>query len=75
MRKDGTQLPGPRHISLSLIPDVNNPDLRYSHLLMQFGQFIDHDLSHVIYAHIIHTFKGKERRCLCCGSIGIRGLA
>ncbi|CAG7729964.1 unnamed protein product [Allacma fusca] len=47
VRKDRRPLPNPRFVSRSLVPDVNQPDPRYSHLVMQFGQFIDHDLSHV----------------------------
>jgi peroxidase len=47
VRRDGTPLPSARLITLSIVPDANLPDLRYSHMLMQFGQFVDHDLSHV----------------------------
>ena len=61
VRRDGSPLPSPRYISLSLNPDVNNPDLRYSLLLMQFGQFIDHDLSHVPIFRL-HDLNGVD----CC---------
>ncbi len=38
VRKDGSPLPNARFITLNLVPDANFPDLRYSHMLMQFGQ-------------------------------------
>ena len=36
--------PSPRHISETIIRDIPN-DEKLTHMLMQFGQFIDHDLS------------------------------
>ncbi|CAL8121494.1 unnamed protein product [Orchesella dallaii] len=63
VRKDGSPLPGARFVSRSLVPDVNQPDPRYSHLVMQFGQFVDHDLSHVP----IFRF-GDMGGINCCGN-------
>ena len=37
-------VPSARHVSQTVIRDIAN-DERLSHILMQFGQFIDHDLS------------------------------
>lgn len=65
VRKDGTPLPSARFISRSLVPDVNQPDPRYSHLLMQFGQFLDHDLAHVP----IFRF-GDNSGIQCCSKNG-----
>jgi len=42
---DGGQLPGAREVSLILAPDKHEPNPRYTLLVMQFGQFLDHDLT------------------------------
>lgn len=42
---DGGQLPNARLISLSIAPDAALKNNKYSLLLMQFGQFVDHDLT------------------------------
>ena len=36
--------PSPRLVSLTVVRDRPNIDDRYSHLMMQWGQFLDHDL-------------------------------
>ena len=42
----GEQLPSARLVSLNLVPDVDTPsDTDTSHV-MQWGQFVDHDLAH-----------------------------
>ncbi|KAF0289714.1 Peroxidasin [Amphibalanus amphitrite] len=41
----GQQLPSPRLISTSMHSDVSSPHTRYTMILMQFGQFLDHDIS------------------------------
>ncbi|KAI2808591.1 hypothetical protein BLOT_006536 [Blomia tropicalis] len=43
--KDGSELPNPRLLSLSIAPEANLENNKYSLLLMQFGQFVDHDLT------------------------------
>ena len=43
---DGSPLPSAREVSLSLAPDKNQPNRRYTLMVMQLGQFIDHDLTH-----------------------------
>ena len=40
-----TRLPSPRVVSTNLMLGSNATDAAHSHLLMQFGQFVDHDLS------------------------------
>uniref|UniRef100_UPI00358FE3B3 peroxidasin homolog isoform X2 n=1 Tax=Myxine glutinosa TaxID=7769 RepID=UPI00358FE3B3 len=42
---NGHRLPTPRRVSTQLIgSDVVTPDNRYTHMLMQWGQFFDHDI-------------------------------
>lgn len=41
----GTQLPNPRTVSLSTVRWSERPDSKASVMLMQWGQFIDHDLT------------------------------
>ena len=43
---DGSPLPSARDVSLALAPDNNKPNRRYTLMVMQLGQFIDHDLTH-----------------------------
>ena len=38
-------LPNPRWMSQKNHPDEDLPDTRYTHMVMQFGQFLDHDLT------------------------------
>ena len=39
-------LPSPRAISEALIADLNRPSTDFTLMLMQWGQFIDHDITH-----------------------------
>ena len=43
-------------------PDEDQPDTRYTHMVMQFGQFLDHDLT-------LTPKDGKIARC--CDNIMI----
>ena len=43
--KDGGELPNARLISLTIAPEASIENNKYSLMLMQFGQFIDHDLT------------------------------
>jgi hypothetical protein len=42
---NGQPLPNPRVISTLIHPDISNLHTRYSLMLMQFAQFLDHDLT------------------------------
>lgn len=41
----GAPLPNPRTISTTIHPDISNLHTRYSLMVMQFAQFVDHDLT------------------------------
>ena len=40
-----SSLPNPRWISQKNHPDADHPDYRFTHMVMQFGQFLDHDVT------------------------------
>lgn len=43
----GPPHPSPRVVSTEIISTLHvTPDPRYTHMLMQFGQFLDHDITH-----------------------------
>ncbi|XP_065580760.1 uncharacterized protein LOC136040414 isoform X2 [Artemia franciscana] len=41
----GRPLPSPRLISITVHPDISSPHRRYTTILMQFGQFLGHDVT------------------------------
>jgi len=49
-------LPNPRWMSKRNHPDEDRPDSRYTHMVMQFGQFLDHDI----------TLTPKDESLNCC---------
>ncbi|XP_023338409.1 chorion peroxidase isoform X2 [Eurytemora carolleeae] len=49
-------LPNPRYLSQRNHPDNDNPDTRFTHMVMQFGQFLDHDI----------TVTPKDETLDCC---------
>ncbi|XP_047106680.1 uncharacterized protein LOC124775853 [Schistocerca piceifrons] len=46
MSVTGKPLPSPRLISVNVHPDTSQPHVKYSLMFMQFGQLLDHDLTH-----------------------------
>ena len=40
-----SRLPSPRVVSTNIMMGTNASDDIHSHMLMQFGQFLDHDIS------------------------------
>ena len=62
----GGDLPSPRLVSTRLAKDVDSTDSRYSVILMNFGQFIDHDSTHV---PVMKAGDGRDLDC-CSNSAG-----
>ncbi|KAL0278790.1 UNVERIFIED_CONTAM: hypothetical protein PYX00_000497 [Menopon gallinae] len=56
----GLPLPSPRKISTTVLWDKNVPSTSVTHLLMQWGQFIDHDIT---AASQSRGFNGSIPRC------------
>jgi len=63
--QDKTPLPNPRIVSLALHQSKKKPDTRHSLALMQWGQFVDHDLTHIPTQ--MDDF-GRELDCQACDS-------
>ncbi|XP_046445457.1 chorion peroxidase-like [Daphnia pulex] len=47
IRKFGQELPSVRVVRSVLVTDENHPKVDMTHMLMQWGQFLDHDMIHV----------------------------
>ncbi|XP_067203363.1 uncharacterized protein [Linepithema humile] len=61
----GTQLPNPRVISTVIHPDISNLHNRYTLMVMQFAQFLDHDLT---MTPIHKGFQESIPSCRSCDS-------
>ena len=44
---DGTELPSPRLVSRACVSTDEVPSTQFTNILMNLGQFLDHDLTHV----------------------------
>ncbi|XP_013777552.2 uncharacterized protein LOC106462198, partial [Limulus polyphemus] len=58
-------LPSPRVISTTVHYDVSAPHVRYSLMVMQWGQFLDHDIT---FTPMNEGFKGSVLNCKDCDS-------
>ncbi|XP_063868298.1 peroxidasin-like [Scylla paramamosain] len=61
----GKPLPSPRLISTNMHNDVSAPHVRYTLMVMQWGQFIDHD---IIFTPINKGFQDSILDCRRCDS-------
>ncbi|XP_075146789.1 chorion peroxidase [Haematobia irritans] len=66
--KDGSLLTGAREISRILLGDADRPHPRYNLLLMQFGQFIAHD---VTQSATVRLENGEAVQCCAPKNAGI----
>ncbi|XP_043916356.1 peroxidasin homolog [Protopterus annectens] len=65
----GHPLPLPRLVSTTLIgTETITPDDRYSHMLMQWGQFIDHDLDQTVPALSMSSFSNGQPCSATCSN-------
>ena len=61
----GSDLPSPRLISTRLATNFNNKDLRYTAIVMSFGQFVDHDLTQ---APVLKSATNQDLDCCSAGA-------
>lgn len=63
---NGFRLPSPRLVSTSLITtDVIEQDTEITHMTMQWGQFLDHDLDHALPAVSSESWDGVDCKKTC----------
>ncbi|XP_071514131.1 uncharacterized protein [Panulirus ornatus] len=65
MSVTGSILPSPRLISTNMHNDVSAPHVRYTLMVMQWGQFIDHD---IIFTPVNKGFQDSILDCRRCDS-------
>ena len=58
----GSKLPNPRKVSQEIHSNVNSPDPKFTLMLMQWGQFLDHDITHT------PNIRGHDNSILDCRS-------
>lgn len=64
--EDGSSLPSARLVSISVIPDIDSPDEKHSLWVMQYGQFVDHDLTSTPVFRMANAGEG----IMCCSEDG-----
>jgi len=58
----GSKLPNPRKVSQEIHDNVHSPDPKFTLMLMQWGQFLDHDITHT------PNIRGHDNSILDCRS-------
>ena len=71
----GAALPSPRLLSINLVPDVDAPSELDTHNLMQWGQFVDHDITHTPLYRLSNPESSGIQCCLPDGSGPISKLS
>ena len=56
----GAALPSARLVSINIVPDVDSPSELDTHNVMQWGQFVDHDITHTPLFRYIFINQGKS---------------
>ena len=67
----GSSLPSPRLISATVSPDVDSPSQLDTHNVMQWGQFVDHD---VTFTPVTRLSSEEAPGILCCNPDGTKPL-
>lgn len=63
---NGFPLPSPRLVSTKLITtETISPDSQITHMVMQWGQFLDHDLDHALPSISSESFDGVDCKKTC----------
>ncbi|OQV25326.1 Peroxidasin [Hypsibius exemplaris] len=63
MSVTGVALPSPRAVQVAVITDLDRPHPLYTHILMNFGQFLDHDITLTPIATALNGFNFNCRSC------------
>jgi len=72
--KSGEDLPSARLISINIVPDVDSPSELDTHNVMQWGQFVDHDLNHTPLFRLNNRNTSGIQCCMEDGSAPISSL-
>jgi len=72
--KSGENLPSARLVSVNIVPDVDAPSELDTHNVMQWGQFVDHDLTHTPLFRLNNENSSGIQCCMEDGSAPISEL-